>query len=190
MYTATLSGRLSSQPHLQVPCGITGSRDQSVAKTYHLPAHAGWPCFCWALESVELLLTAIALRWWQQWQMSRWYFFLWFIYVHWRFVCMYVYVRVPDPPWNWSYRQLWDAMWMLGIELESSRRAANAFNCWAISPTPNRRLFQPTDLVYVPGIAQCTTLWEIPTNWGISIMLCRKESNIAENLKVLFSNSQ
>ena len=38
-------------------------------------------------------------------------------------------------PWNWSYRQLWAAMWMLGIELRSSGRAVNEcslpLNCTA-----------------------------------------------------------
>ena len=31
-------------------------------------------------------------------------------------------------PWNWSYRQLWAAMWMLGIEPGSSDRAVFALN--------------------------------------------------------------
>lgn len=32
------------------------------------------------------------------------------------------------------YRWLWATMWLLGIELRSSGRAASALNCWDISP--------------------------------------------------------
>ena len=35
-------------------------------------------------------------------------------------------------PWNW--RQLWAAMWVLGIEPRSSGRTASALNHWADSP--------------------------------------------------------
>jgi len=34
------------------------------------------------------------------------------------------------------YRWLWAAMWLLGIELRTSGRAASALNHWAISPAP------------------------------------------------------
>ena len=37
-------------------------------------------------------------------------------------------------PWNWNYRQLWAAMWVLGIEPESFGRAVSALNGWIISP--------------------------------------------------------
>jgi hypothetical protein len=40
-------------------------------------------------------------------------------------------------PWNWSYRWLWGAMWLLGIEPRFSGRAASVLNCWAISPAPS-----------------------------------------------------
>jgi hypothetical protein len=33
---------------------------------------------------------------------------------------------VSQMPWNWSYRQVWAAMWMLGMEPKSSGRAASA----------------------------------------------------------------
>lgn len=39
-------------------------------------------------------------------------------------------------PWNWSYRTLWAAMWMLGIKPEYSGRAAGTLNCQAVSPAP------------------------------------------------------
>lgn len=55
--------------------------------------------------------------------------------------------------WNWSYRQLWVAMFALGTKLGFSVRAASAFNCWAISPTPLH-------------IFSC---WKIRHNWLILI---------------------
>ena len=41
-------------------------------------------------------------------------------------------------PWNRNYRQLRVAMQVTGIELRSSRKAANPLNCWDISPAPNQ----------------------------------------------------
>ena len=40
-------------------------------------------------------------------------------------------------PWNWSYRRLWAAMKVLGIEPRFSGRVASAFTVWNISPTSN-----------------------------------------------------
>lgn len=37
-------------------------------------------------------------------------------------------------PRNWSYRQLWGAMWVLGTEPEASARAARALDPWVVSP--------------------------------------------------------
>jgi hypothetical protein len=34
------------------------------------------------------------------------------------------------------YRWLWATMWLLGIELRTSRRAVGGLNHWAISPAP------------------------------------------------------
>ena len=58
-------------------------------------------------------------------------------------LCMHVYLcatciqcRGHWSLWNWSYTQLWAAMWLLEIEPGSSRRVASALNHWAISPTP------------------------------------------------------
>ena len=39
-------------------------------------------------------------------------------------------------PWNWSYRQVWTATWVLGIEPGSSGGAACVLNHWAISWAP------------------------------------------------------
>lgn len=36
-------------------------------------------------------------------------------------------------PWNWSCRQFWAAIWVMGIEPGSSGRAASALNHWATS---------------------------------------------------------
>ena len=48
------------------------------------------------------------------------------------FACIYTHrgqKRVLDPlESNWSYRQLLTIMWVLGTELQSSRRAACALN--------------------------------------------------------------
>jgi hypothetical protein len=38
---------------------------------------------------------------------------------------------------NWSYRQVWAAMWLLGIEPKSSRKAGSALNIWDLSPVPD-----------------------------------------------------
>ena len=38
--------------------------------------------------------------------------------------------------WNWSYRQLWVAMWVLGIEPGSFGRTDSATNHQVISPVP------------------------------------------------------
>ena len=53
------------------------------------------------------------------------------------FLPMWGSVRGCQKRRSWSYRQFWAAMWVLGIELRSSGRAASALNCWAISPAPN-----------------------------------------------------
>jgi hypothetical protein len=34
--------------------------------------------------------------------------------------------------WNWSYRELWAAMWVLGIDPGSSGKSVSARNCWVI----------------------------------------------------------
>lgn len=37
-------------------------------------------------------------------------------------------------PWNWNYRLLWAATWVLGIDPQASARAAYVPNHWTISP--------------------------------------------------------
>ena len=36
--------------------------------------------------------------------------------------------------WDWSYGQLWAAVWVLGTKPSSFGRTASALNCWAITP--------------------------------------------------------
>lgn len=43
-----------------------------------------------------------------------------------RFACVSVWGCVI--PWNWSYKRVWAALWLLGIEPGPSRRAACALN--------------------------------------------------------------
>jgi hypothetical protein len=43
---------------------------------------------------------------------------------------------IPEEGKGLHYRWLWATMWLLGIELRTSGRAASALNCWAISPDP------------------------------------------------------
>ena len=40
----------------------------------------------------------------------------------------------PEEGIGSHYRWLWDTMWLLGIELKTSRRIVSVLNCWAISP--------------------------------------------------------
>lgn len=43
--------------------------------------------------------------------------------------------------WEWGYRQLWDAMWVLVIEPGFFERVASARNHWVILPVPGGHLF-------------------------------------------------
>jgi hypothetical protein len=63
------------------------------------------------------------------------FFFLRFIYF------MYVSTQLlssdaPEEGIRSHDRQLWATLWLLGIELRTSRRAASTLNRWAISPSP------------------------------------------------------
>ena len=78
-------------------------------------------------------------------QLFKKYLFL--FYVHWCFLTACISVKGYRIPWNWSYRQLWAAMWMLGIEPWSSGRAASALSCWAISPARLHLQIQQTWLL-------------------------------------------
>jgi hypothetical protein len=48
---------------------------------------------------------------------------------------------------GFHYRWLWATMWLLGIELRASGRAASALNCWAISPAPQGNSFKGKHLI-------------------------------------------
>lgn len=73
-----------------------------------------------------------------------------FILCVWLFAHMHVYVPcvylVPIEtrrgcffPWNWSYRHLEAAFWMLGTEPRSSLRVARALTHWTITAAPSYR---------------------------------------------------
>jgi hypothetical protein len=58
-----------------------------------------------------------------------------------RFIIYFMYMSTPllspdtlEEGIGYCYRQLWATIWLLGIELRTSRRAANALHCWVISP--------------------------------------------------------
>lgn len=62
-------------------------------------------------------------------------------------MCLFVYlmytacmfVQGCQISWNWSYRQLWAAVWVLGIQSGLFGRTASVLNCKAISPAPADR---------------------------------------------------
>jgi hypothetical protein len=49
----------------------------------------------------------------------------------------------PEEGTRSNYRRLWASMWLLGIELRTSERAATALNLWTISPAPLNSIFTP-----------------------------------------------
>ena len=90
-----------------------------------------WACLCLQLKTImteECYLIAGE---------KTNFFFLRFIY------CMYVSTLllssdIPEKGIRCHYRWLRATMWLLGIELRTSRKAASAFNPWAISPAQKR----------------------------------------------------
>lgn len=79
---------------------------------------------------------------------------------------------------NWSYRQMWAAMWVLGIEPRSSEGAANALNHWDISPAPASfflsSLFQ---LDWIPASCKDPRLYPPLLNVGVTCT-CRGFASI------------
>jgi hypothetical protein len=57
-----------------------------------------------------------------------------FFFMHWCYLPACMSVWGCQVPCNWSERQLWATMWVLGIEPWSSRRAVSTLNQWTISP--------------------------------------------------------
>ena len=47
-----------------------------------------------------------------------------------------IYICMPEEGTRSSDRWLWATVWLLGLELRTSGRVANALNCWAISLAP------------------------------------------------------
>jgi hypothetical protein len=59
----------------------------------------------------------------------------------------------------WShYRWLWTTMWLLGIELRTSRRAVSTLNRWAISPAPKLYFYCKWLLEMASGLGMCLLL--------------------------------
>jgi len=62
---------------------------------------------------------------------------LYLLCIHHTAFCLHcMYACRPEEGIRSQYRWLWATMWLLGIELRTSRRADNALNLWAISPAP------------------------------------------------------
>lgn len=73
---------------------------------------------------------------WKMLRVSPFVSSLFLFHVHWHLpVCSSGWVCWI--PWKWGYRQLWAAVWMLGIDPVSFGRAAGAFNCWDTSLAPH-----------------------------------------------------
>lgn len=95
------------------------------------------------------------------------------------YVCLYIqcmcllalrgHRRVSDSQ-DWSYRQLWVTLWVLGIELRSFGRAALALNCWTISPA-NTSLTLLKSEIWLPGL----TLNLLVAQAGFELVILRKE---------------
>jgi len=66
------------------------------------------------------------------------FFFLKIYFMYECSICMYT--CVPEEGIRSHYRWLWATMWLLGIELRTSVRAASSLNRWAISPAPSPNL--------------------------------------------------
>jgi hypothetical protein len=63
---------------------------------------------------------------------DRFYNLCLFFFNLWVLCC--IYICLPEESIRSHYRWLWATMWLLGIELRTSGRAASALNPWAISP--------------------------------------------------------
>jgi hypothetical protein len=97
-----------------------------------------------------------------------------YFYVYGCFDCPYVYAcngfRDQKTILDWSYRCLWDNLWILGMEPESSGRAANPLNHWAFF------LVSPLSLKTVFHVVQA----------GLELLALFSTSQMLEFLDVLF----
>ena len=64
------------------------------------------------------------------------FYFYFFLKIY--LLCIQCFARIPEEGTRSHYRWLWANMWLLGIELRSSGRAARLLNYWAVSPAPNQ----------------------------------------------------
>jgi hypothetical protein len=79
--------------------------------------------------------------------------FIFFLYlIDWLSDCIWVHYSCLQTYQlsSFHYQWLWATMWLLGVELRTSGRAANALNCWTISPAPSVFLFLRQILIIWP----------------------------------------
>lgn len=81
-------------------------------------------------------------------------------------------------PWNWSYRWLWAAVWVLGTEPEYTGRTASALNSWAFcrsSMCSELHLFSPTISFKAPF--SLTSFWKL-NDFTILLMWGRQKKRL------------
>lgn len=70
--------------------------------------------------------------------------------------------RRPQIPYDWSYKLLWEAIWVLGDKSGFYRRAVTAFKHGTISPAPFIWLCieQLLELIYAHGLMKTSCIWD------------------------------
>ena len=124
--------------------------------------------------------------------------------------CLHVCMCTMLGPWNWSYRQLWAIMWVLGNCLWSFAGAASAQNVWPASPAhecifdfpwPWRGLgdscLQKVFVISPCALPDCAPLWVTLFQWrrahqNMLRLMCSadKPHSVCRKLRVLTWNSQ
>jgi hypothetical protein len=109
--------------HIQLP--------PALARNWSIPALAVAWNSVWRMVSPD---TSLVPCWINTYEVSRVtsFFFFFFYFMS----TLSLSSDTPEKGIGSHYRWLWATMWLLGIELRTSGRAASAFNRWAISPAP------------------------------------------------------
>ena len=102
-----------------------GLEDGSVGKGAW---HQTWRKWGWALEP-SLAMSACTSLAGVHFLLSFFFFFKIYLFIMYSVLPAYQ-KRAP----RWHYKWLWATMWLLEIELRTSRDTVSAFNLWAISP--------------------------------------------------------
>ena len=164
-----------------------------------LPAHLGdhgspgnrW-ALLWVLSEVEIQLNGQVswLYYLLSWPDHGWRGQISLICPHWfqfilplqliilYFMCIGV-CHGCEVPWNLSYRQLWAAMWVLGVEPWSSGIAGSALNLQVISPAPPVYFFRP---YFVPALFCSFSLSFLPLDWLSRQMIMFSSSRKPQSL--------